>query len=599
MLDRLFPRELSAHPGARRATLLLAFLIFVFLFLVANRAAYKGYFSDDDLDNLANGRGIQASVYLEELLTPKRSEWNFRPAAHIYYHWMDRLAGMKFPPYVGVVQAIHLVNVVLVWLILRRLRFGEFASSAGALFFGFHVATFDIYWKPMYVFDVVCGLFCLLAVLLYLEDRVVLSFLSFWLAFKAKEVVVLLPLVLLWWELRFNTAAEAGEPAEGGAGWFRRAWSGFLGEKRWIKLAPFFLVSASFGVQALMINHGRDSYYTLRFGLDDILKCVNYYSSAVFLVPYLGLVLVVLAIAISDSRLRFGLATLLLLMAPMLALPGRLFEAYLYVPLFGLAIAMAALARMRHAKPWVVLFFVLWLPFNYLGLRERRRATLAAAQENRAWVDAARTLVQNHPRVLTFFYERRPENFNVWGMSGALRLLQPNANLPILALRDPGSEKALEANGIGVLVWDPKRRTVSTLVREPGRKDAAYVKIDPETPIWQLGKGWFEREGSYRWISPVATAWVRRPAGAREFEVTLNISPLYLQLIHASELEVLLDGATVGKAQIRQPGWQTLRWNVTPKPEDKTQVEFRVTPELRLDQGHTIYGVPIGGFGFR
>src|SRR5262249_3455869 len=135
---------------------------------------------------------------------------------------------------------LHLANVLLLWLLLRKLGFELAAAFAGALFFAFEIAVFDVYWKPMYVFDLLCGAFCLLSLLAYRSNWIIPSLLAFWFAFRAKEVAIMLPVVLAAYE-------------------FSR------GEKRWKRLVPFFAISLLLGIQALVANQSRDNDYTLRF----------------------------------------------------------------------------------------------------------------------------------------------------------------------------------------------------------------------------------------------------------------------------------------------------------------------------------------------
>src|SRR3954464_2994137 len=222
----------------RWKTVLVAASI-VLLFLVVNRGAYKGYFQDDDLDNLAWNSQLDAVDYLNGLISPVFSRNNFRPVGHFYLHVMERLAGLRFAPYVAMLQFFHLANCFLVWLILRRLKMHPLAALSAVLFFFYHPATFDAYWQPMYVFDVLCGTFCLLSFLAFIDRRWVLSFICFVCAYKSKEIAVMLPAVLAAYEF-------------------------LLGEKKWKPLVPFFLVSLSFGVQALVSNANTHDAYTLR-----------------------------------------------------------------------------------------------------------------------------------------------------------------------------------------------------------------------------------------------------------------------------------------------------------------------------------------------
>src|SRR5579871_1054167 len=133
------------------------FLAMALLFLIANRGAYRGYFQDDELDNISWAPDVPKTVFLTGFLTPKFLEGNFRPAGHLYFAVMGRQFALDFPKYVFPTHAIHLLNVWLIWLIARRLGLSPFAAGAGSLFFAFNIVVFDVFWKPMYVFDLLCA----------------------------------------------------------------------------------------------------------------------------------------------------------------------------------------------------------------------------------------------------------------------------------------------------------------------------------------------------------------------------------------------------------------------------------------------------------
>src|SRR5207245_5238839 len=118
-------------------------------------------------------------------------------------------------------------------------------------FFGFHMALFDIFWKPMYVFDLLCATFSLAAILLYTQRRYVLSFVAFWLAYKSKELAVMLPAVLACYEF-------------------------WLADKKNRKaLIPFFAGSLWFGLQGVIRNPSVDNDYTFHFTLEAFRTCVR------------------------------------------------------------------------------------------------------------------------------------------------------------------------------------------------------------------------------------------------------------------------------------------------------------------------------------
>ncbi len=188
------------------------------VFFFANRAAYKGYFSDDDLDNLGWPTMAGDDTFVTAILTPRFSEMNLRPIGDLYYRYLGRAFKLRFPPYVFVLQLLHVLNAVLLFCLLRRLDFSNVAAGAGALFYGLNAVILEAFWKPMYIFDVLCATFCLIALLFYLRGRWILALVPFWLAYKSKEIAVMLPVALLAYE------------------WL-------LGERKWKRLIPYFLIS--------------------------------------------------------------------------------------------------------------------------------------------------------------------------------------------------------------------------------------------------------------------------------------------------------------------------------------------------------------------
>jgi hypothetical protein len=423
------------------AALLLATAV---LFLIANRAAYKGYFQDDELNNIAWTRDIPVIEYAKAILTPRFFENNFRPVGHFYFRQMSLLHGLDFPRYLPILHLAHLLNVWLVWLIARRLGIRPLPASLGTLFFAFHMAAFDIYWKPMYVFDLFCATFCLLAIFLYMRRQYVLAFCAFWLAYKSKELAVMLPVVLACYEF-----------------WFAE-------DRSWKRLVPFFAASFVFGLQGLLLNPNIDNDYTFRFTLSAFWKSLTFYASRILLIPYAGFALIAAPLLVRDRRLWFGAAIMALFFVPLLFLPGRLFAAYCYLPLAGFALMAATVACVPQFTPVVALLCVLWIPLNISHLRKNRRDTLAADADARAYVAALENFQQTSKAPRVFLYDALPANLNSWGVEGALRFLY---GYPGPELRPAGSQPA-----------DPSQ---PRLVARPSgsglASDTVLLKWDPAT----------------------------------------------------------------------------------------------------------------------
>jgi hypothetical protein len=407
------------------------FLLFATAFLLANRSAYRGYFQDDEIDNLSWTPYLTALDYLKGFATPLYQPNNFRPAGHFYFAAVERGAGLWFPAYVAVVHALHLLNVWLLWWVVRRLGASPLAAASACAFFGFHMALFDNFWKPMYVFDVLCATWSLAALALWMRGRWILSFLAFWLAYKSKELAVMLPLVLALYEL-----------------WF--------GRRRWKPLIPFLAASLSFGLQSMLLNPNRDNAYTFRFTLEALSRTAPFYAGRLFLVPYLGFAIPLFAILARNRRTWFGLAMLGLFFFPMLFLPGRIFSAYCYLPLTGLAIALTGVAEATSPAVLAALA-LLMLPLDYRELRRNGRETLARDAGIRTWMRGVERFAAANPAARAFVYSGTPAGFQSWGVEGALKYFYERGDLTIRAASDADAAALRSSQRVALLWWDPVR----------------------------------------------------------------------------------------------------------------------------------------------
>ena len=118
-----------------KRTGLLLFLALVALFLLVNRPAYKGYFTDDDFDLLSWTQHASMGDFAKGLLSPNFQNNNFRPTGHLFYHLEWLLFGFDFKKYLAASHVLHFLNVWLLWLLARRLGAKPFAAGVGCAFF--------------------------------------------------------------------------------------------------------------------------------------------------------------------------------------------------------------------------------------------------------------------------------------------------------------------------------------------------------------------------------------------------------------------------------------------------------------------------------
>jgi hypothetical protein len=542
------------------------------LFLILNQSAYNGFFQDDELDNIVNTREIPPSLWLHTFITPKLAIDNFRPSGHIYFALANRYFQLNFPKWMIPLQLLHLLNGVLLWMLLRRLGIGVLGCTAGLIFFLLNVAAFDAYWKPMYIFDVVCTTFCLTTLLLYAYNQWLLAIPIMWLAYKSKELAIMLPVVLTAFEYLFA-------------------------ERRWRRLIPFFLISLTFGVQALLNNGGPHTDYSLVFTPQALGKTLTFYSSRLFVLPFAGLVLIALPFVFRERRMFLGAIMMAAFFFPLLFLPGRLFPAYCYLPLTGAAVEIADMVGIVPPA-WSLAFFVLWMPWNLFQFRKDRHVTLAMDQENRIYVNGLIDYAKAHPELPQLAFSQVPVNFHLWGIQAALNYSKSRPGMDIAYLDEPHARALPASSQVTFLNWDRQKRKLFVISKDPSAPDVPYLHMDAQTPVWQLEEGWYSLDGYFRWTEPHASARLRRPENATVFEAVVNVSPALIQKYGYSNLRISIDGKVAGSKRFETAGVQTVRWNLPPGAASTVKVVFDVEPSAVYPPDTRTLGIAMVAFGF-
>ena len=546
------------------------FLAVAVLFWIANRGAYKGYFSADDLNNLFWTSHSTPIDHLQGLISPWFSNSNYRPTGHFTFHLMGRTFGLNFPRYVWLIQLLHLTNVFLLWRVLLRLGADPRPAAFAVLVWSFHMALFDAFWKPMFVFDLLVCLFSLLTLLLYTSRYWLAALLTFWLAYKSKEMAVALPAFLALYEL----------------------WSG---HRRWRRIAPFAAISVWFSAQALIWGQ---NYYALVFTPQAIWQTIRYYSSELLFLPYAGLLLIPAFFATKDNRVRLGLAGAVILMGPLWFLPGRLFSVYLYLPTAALAIALAFVSQ--KSRTWVLLAaLALWIPANYMIMRDKRKATLAAAEVVKPYVEAVGRFQAANPALMHVVSESRPVQMESWGVEAAFQWFYRSPDFKISHADLPEGKALLLEPNLAIANWKPFEKQLVMTVRDPAAPFPSHFAFGDGAPIWALREGFLWSGGRFWWTGTKAAAVLHRPPHARCFEVTINVSPRQLADQGSVEFEAVIDGQPLGVHRFTTNGWLTHRWTLPPAPAGDVPIEIRFPSPYR-PQGHhgEPLGAPIVAFGF-
>lgn len=120
-----------ARPGWSWTALLAVVLLIA---LAANRRAYQGYFEDDDLDTLVWARLLPLGNLVLGIPSLKYPPEQGRAPGYFYYAALSQRFGLEYPPYVAVLQIIHLLNIVLLWFVLLRMGLDRLPRWQAACF---------------------------------------------------------------------------------------------------------------------------------------------------------------------------------------------------------------------------------------------------------------------------------------------------------------------------------------------------------------------------------------------------------------------------------------------------------------------------------
>lgn len=541
-------------------------LLTLALFITFSKAAYQSYFSDDDFSNLALARFVPW-LSLPKAMFSLGYENNIRPFGILYYKILGATAHFNFIPYLAVLQVIHVATSLSLWIFLRRLPLRPLAAGLGCLFFAVNVATLTAYWKPMYVFDVLCGFWTILSLLCYQRNKFLLSFLCAWLAFRSKEMELMLPLVLLAYE------------------W----WFGQKRDGRWLPLIPFFLMSLLFGLQAVMQSTGPETAYSMHLTPASLWTSLVYYGGKVLYAPLAGIFISLGLFFVPKRVVRFGVIGFWILLFPMLLFPGRQSGAYLYVPLLGFAVAMAGTFDWKPT--WAAIFFLIWFPASYNELRLERNPIIAFGHEHRPYVTQVREALMARPSATAVVFDGTPVDFAIWGQEGLFGYVLDKYDLLIRDASSPDALEILRRPEALLLTWDRFNHRLIVNTYPGDGHEAASVDFARDNPFWQLKDGWKFLIKGCRWTAPHAMLALRQPQGASVFALNVKASPN--QTIRVSSA-----GRAIGQQLFTTSGLQSIRWPVSsPRPELK-DVEITVDPPVHPSPDSEPYGALVCACGF-
>lgn len=334
-------RSSQSRPGLDAA--IVALLIVCSLRLSA--PTLGSFFSFDDLHNLHFYLSHPREAVLANLtvITSFR-----RPLGALLYLPLYDLFGMDPFPYYLTLLLLYCLNIALAWSLAARVTGSRWAGAIAAAIAAYHPVVHNVVFNFGAIYELLSFTFIASAIHAYMNcirsapHRRIWYWLTialFALGLDAKETVVVLPAVLLLHELG---TALAGGVIRGGL-------RGLA-----LRLGPLFAIAVAYTLaktmgEGAMWRTSPAYQYRLDFGFYSNLA---YYLSSLTtgMLPasqgVLSAVLALgagLAIVLRSYPMLFGGGFALLTLLPILPMP-RVWDLYLYLPLFGVGVYLAALA---------------------------------------------------------------------------------------------------------------------------------------------------------------------------------------------------------------------------------------------------------------
>jgi hypothetical protein len=203
-------------------------------------------------------------------------------------------------------------------------------------------------------------------------------------------------------------------------------------------------------------------------------------------------------------------------------------------------------------------------------MRDKRKATLAAAEVVKPYVEDVGRFHAAHPGLLHVVSESRPVQMESWGVEAAFQWFYRSPGFKISHADLPEGKALLLEQNLAIANWKPFEKQLVMTLRDPAAPFPARFDFGEGAPIWALRDGFLWSGGRFWWTGVKASAVLRRPPGARFFEVTINVSPQQLKDQGSIQFEAVIDGQPLGVRRFTSNGWLTQRWAL-PQNRDNTR----------------------------
>jgi hypothetical protein len=365
-----------SSPAPERVFLALILLTELWLFT----GAFQKFFTHDSLFYMINAPDSWEQ-FRPQMMAPS-AEKSFRPLNLGLVALLRPYLGTDPRPYHWVPILFHMINTCIFYILAKRLLPSLPAALAATAFWGLHSVAGWVTYDITYLSDFLLAFLLLVSIVwavdgnrLKSRPRIILSLFAFALTLTTKEAATTFP-VAIWISLSLADLKRSEDPPS-----WRRARSAF---RKTIPLASlYFLIACAFAglftywfLTGALYAQGANAAYNInpwanllakaKYGywslnLPDALSIPNAHRNYVVAMGLMAAVCAVWLLDILRRRGKLsviewsGVVWLAGLNIPALLLSHRLAKWYLYIPLFGLALAFGVLIEnLRTRFPFII-----------------------------------------------------------------------------------------------------------------------------------------------------------------------------------------------------------------------------------------------------
>lgn len=437
--------------SGRARSFALAALVAVWFLAQTWPGIFKS-FTEDDLMNMYAAWTLPFAKLAQGLLTPFTTV--YRPIGSLFYREMYLMAGLNPLPFRVAAYALMLLNLWMLFRLVRALTGSAEIALLCALIGAYHKGLFGLYVNGGTIYDILCFTFFCLAFTYYVTTREqhgnvtggrLLGFCVLYsLALNAKEMAASLPVILLAYELIYHPRAIR-RPASWILDRFA-LWAAFA-----MTLLAFKLKtvkgSSFFGIGDYAFTFSVHQYFatTLRLIPQVFFLPENFFNTAK--VVCLFAALWALAIAVKSKPLMLAAAMIVLAPLPINFIVYRGFFV-MYLPLIGWALYLGVAVILikdrlaAHTPGWIPLragvFILTALVLFTIQFRDRAwtsdaiDANMILIRDMRADLLKVRPSLPPDARVL-FLNDAFP--LDTWNPLYIVRLLYKGPNIVVDRLK--------------------------------------------------------------------------------------------------------------------------------------------------------------------